>query len=75
MVAKKDRQEKPAHNGRFGASGGVARLTVCTDIQPFAPVRATVKPPPAPSHFYVVCNVRATVRCAREFFSATWDNV
>ena len=35
------------HNGRFGASGGVARLTVCADIQPFAPFRAVVNPPPA----------------------------
>jgi len=33
-----------AHNGRFGASGGVARPTVCADFQAFAPVRAAVNP-------------------------------
>jgi len=35
----------PAVNGRFGASGGVARPTVCADFQPFAPVRVVVETP------------------------------
>ena len=30
---------------QFGASGGVARPTVCADFQPFAPVRAVVETP------------------------------
>jgi hypothetical protein len=38
-------QKMPAPNGRFGASGGVARLTVCADYQCFAPVRAAVETP------------------------------
>jgi len=35
----------PAPNGRFGASGGVARPTVCADFEAFAPVRALVETP------------------------------
>ena len=34
-----------AYNGRFGASGGVARPTVCADLEVFAPVRALVETP------------------------------
>jgi len=34
-----------AANERFGASWGVARLTVCADFQAFAPVRTLVDPP------------------------------
>ena len=37
--------EKTAANGRFGASGGVTRPTVCTDFQPVAPVRVAVETP------------------------------
>ena len=36
-----------ACNERFGASGGVARPTVCVDFGSLSPVRATVTPPPA----------------------------
>jgi hypothetical protein len=38
-------EKTPAVNGRFGASGGVARLTVCADLEAFAPVRALVETP------------------------------
>ena len=38
-------KKKTAANGRFGASGGVARPTVCADFQPFAPVQALVETP------------------------------
>ena len=41
----KNIKEKTAANGRFGASGGVARPTVCADIQAFAPVRVLVETP------------------------------
>ena len=41
---KSDNKERP-HNGRFGASGGVARPTICADFQPFVPVRALVETP------------------------------
>jgi len=37
--------KKTAANGRFGASGGVARPTVCADFQTFAPVRVVVETP------------------------------
>ena len=30
-------QKKPAHNGRFGASGAVARPKVCADLQVLRP--------------------------------------
>jgi hypothetical protein len=40
----------PACNEWFGASGGVARPTVCGEFGSLSPVRAAVKPPPAPSH-------------------------
>ena len=33
------------HNVQFGASGGVARPTVCADFQVFAPVRVVVETP------------------------------
>ena len=35
----------PSANGQFGASGGMARLTVCADFQAFAPVRVVVETP------------------------------
>jgi len=38
-------KKKTAANGRFGASGGVARPTVCADFQAFAPVRVLVETP------------------------------
>jgi len=38
-----------AANERFGASGGVARLTVCADFQAFTPVRTLVPPRLPPS--------------------------
>jgi hypothetical protein len=44
-VVTKNVQEMPAHNGRFGASGGVARLTVYADFEAFAPVRAAAETP------------------------------
>jgi len=34
----------PAHNWRFGASGGVARPSICADFQVSALVRAAVNP-------------------------------
>ena len=40
-----NQQKMPSHNWRFGASGGVARPTVCADFEAFAPVRALVEPP------------------------------
>jgi len=52
----------PALNGRFGASGAVARPKVCADLKVFAPVRTAVKAPPAPSRWDVVRNRRATVQ-------------
>jgi hypothetical protein len=45
----------PAANGRFGASGGVARPKVCGDFGSLSPVRAAVKPPPSPSRWGVIC--------------------
>jgi len=30
-------QKKPAHNGRFGVSGAVARLKVCTNLEVLCP--------------------------------------
>jgi len=36
-------QQMPALNEQFGASGGVARPTVCTDYQAIAPVRVVVE--------------------------------
>jgi hypothetical protein len=30
-------EKTPADNERFGASGSVARLTVCADLQVFSP--------------------------------------
>ena len=46
---------------RFGASGAVARPKVCANFQVFAPVRAAVEAPPAPSCRHVICHIRATV--------------
>jgi len=52
-----------AHNWRFGASGGVARPSVCADFRVSALVRAAVKPPPAPSRSDVR---RHPARCVTE---------
>jgi hypothetical protein len=41
-----DEEKRPADNERFGASGGVARPTVCADFGSLSPVRAAVKPLP-----------------------------
>ena len=41
----KEKKEKTAANGRFGASGGMARPTVCADFQSFAPVQVVVETP------------------------------
>ena len=38
-------QKMPSHNGRFGASGGLSRPTVCAGFQAFAPVRVAVETP------------------------------
>ena len=46
-------QKMPALNGRFGASGAVARLKNCANLEVFAPVQAFVIPPPAPSRWDV----------------------
>ena len=42
---RKSEIKTPSANGRFGASGGVARLTICADFEAFAPVRALVETP------------------------------
>ena len=55
-------QKTPAPNGRFGASGGVTRPTVCSDTQRFVPVRVAVKTPPALSRFYVCFVVFNTLK-------------
>ena len=49
----------PACNGRFGASGAVARLKVCVNLEVFAPVRALVEVPPASSRWDVICKPRS----------------
>ena len=43
----------PASNGRFGASGAVARPKVCADLKVLSPVRTAVEAPPAPSRWDV----------------------
>ena len=61
MNGKKNKSKKmAAHNGRFGASGAVARPKVCANLKVFAPVRTLVKAPPAPSRWDVV---RKCLRC------------
>ena len=55
-----DIKKMPALNWRFGASGGVARPSVCAYFRVSALVRAAVKPPPAPSRSNVR-RQRATV--------------
>ena len=45
MDKEKEIKKKTAANGRFGASGGVARPTVRADFQAFAPVRVVVETP------------------------------
>ena len=57
----------PAPNGRFGASGAVTRPKGCADLQVFAPVRAAVEAPPAPSRWDVICQAGATVPRSSEF--------
>ena len=54
----------PAANGRFGASGAVARPKFCANLEVFAPVRALVKAPPAPSRWDV----------SRHFVDSTTNN-
>jgi len=39
-----ERQKKPAHNERFGASGAVSRLKVCTNLQVLRPSERQWKP-------------------------------
>jgi len=51
-----------ADNGRFGASGAVARLKVCGNLEVLSPVRTAVEAPPAPSRFDVSGNLR-TAQC------------
>ena len=51
------KDKMPADNGRFGASGAVARPKVCANLEVFAPVRAAVKAPPASSRWDVTCNI------------------
>jgi hypothetical protein len=46
----------------------MARLTVCADFQPFAPVQAIVETPPAPSRFYVVCQRGTACRAIQADF-------
>jgi len=46
----------PALNGRFGASGAVARPKGCTNLEVLSPVRALVKAPPSPSRWDVKRN-------------------
>jgi len=48
MDKEKEIREKTAANGRFGASGGLSRPTVCADFQAFAPVRVAVETPACP---------------------------
>ena len=61
---KKVLQSKPAANGRFGASGAVARPKVCANLEVLLPVRTAVEAPPAPSRWDVArkrrgqCNLR-----------------
>ena len=50
----------PAGNGRFGASGGVARPTLECRTATSALVQTAVNPPPAPSRWDVSGNARAT---------------
>ena len=42
---EKETVKMPAHNERFGASGGVVRPTVCADFEAFAPFQALVETP------------------------------
>ena len=37
-------EKKPAYNGRFGASGAVARLKVCANFQVLCPSERQCKP-------------------------------
>ena len=39
-----EKQIKPAHNGRFGASGAVARPKVCANLQVLRPSERQCKP-------------------------------
>lgn len=44
--------------GRFAASGGVSRPTVCGILEVLSPVRAFVSPPPASSRLDVSSNFK-----------------
>jgi len=46
--------EMSAHNGRFGASGAVARLKVCANLEVYRPSERQWKPRLPPSRWDVV---------------------
>jgi hypothetical protein len=61
-IESEQKQKCTAANKRFAASGGVARPTVCGNLEVLSPVRAAVKPPPAASRLDVVRNRRTPQR-------------
>jgi len=44
-MTKTNSKKWAADNGRFGASGGLSRPTVCAGFQVFAPVQVVVETP------------------------------